>query len=62
MARAGNATPNAGNDDKPAEDSLVSQLIGMAAALWASRQRGKVIALLLALVGWSAQPHTRRLS
>ena len=50
MARAGNATPNAGNGDKPAEDSLVSQLIGLAAALWGSRQRGKVILLLVALV------------
>ncbi len=50
MARAGNATPNAGNGDQPREDSVVSQLIGMAAALWASRQRGKVILLLVALV------------
>ena len=32
------------------EDSLVSQLLGMLAALWASRQRTKVILLLVALV------------
>lgn len=50
MATAGIATPSAGNGAKPAEDSLVLQLIGMSAALWASHQRGKVIALLLALV------------
>ena len=50
MASAGKATPNAGNGDQPREDSLVSQLIGMAAALWASRQRGKVVLLLVALV------------
>jgi putative ATP-binding cassette transporter len=50
MATAGNETPSAGNGAKPAEDSLVLQVIGMTAALWASRQRGKVIALLLALV------------
>ncbi len=50
MARAGNATPNAGNGDQPRDDSVVSQLIGLAAALWASRQRGKVILLLVALV------------
>ena len=50
MASAGNATPNAGNGDQPREDSLVSQLIGMTAALWASRQRGKVVLLLVALV------------
>jgi putative ATP-binding cassette transporter len=50
MAKAGNATPNAGNSDQPAEDSVVSQLIGLAAALWASRQRGKLILLFVALV------------
>jgi putative ATP-binding cassette transporter len=50
MAKAGNATPNAGNGDKPTEDSVVSQLIGLAAALWASRQRGKIVLLLVALV------------
>ena len=50
MARAGNATPNAGNGDKPAEDSLLSQLIGMTAALWASHLRRKVVSLLVALV------------
>ena len=57
MATAENAAPSAGNGAKPAEDSLVLQLIGMTAALWASHQRGKVIALLLALaavVGASA--------
>ena len=50
MATAGNSTPSAGNGAKPTEDSLVLQLIGMTAALWASHQRGKVIVLLLALV------------
>jgi putative ATP-binding cassette transporter len=50
MATAENAAPSAGNGAKPAEDSLVLQLFGMTAALWASHQRGKVIALLLALV------------
>jgi putative ATP-binding cassette transporter len=50
MPTAENAAPSAGNGAKPAEDSLVLQLIGMTAALWASHQRGKVIALLLALV------------
>ena len=57
MATAGNATPSAENGAKPAEDSLVLQLIGMTAALWASHQRAKVIALFLALaavVGASA--------
>jgi putative ATP-binding cassette transporter len=57
MATAENAAPSAGNGAKPAEDSLVLQLFGMTAALWASHQRGKVIALLLALaavVGASA--------
>jgi len=50
MATAGEETPKAGTGDKPAEDSLVSQLIGLAAALWASRQRVKVVLLLAALV------------
>jgi putative ATP-binding cassette transporter len=50
MASAENAASHAGNGDRPAEDSLVSQLIGMTAALWASRQRVKVAALLVALV------------
>jgi len=50
MARTGIATPNAGNADQPREDSLVSQLTGMTSALWASRQRAKVVALLIALV------------
>ena len=50
MTSAENAASHAGNGDRPAEDSLVSQLIGMAAALWASRQRVKVAALLVALV------------
>jgi putative ATP-binding cassette transporter len=50
MARAEKATPNAGNGGTPSEDSLASQLVGMAAALWASRQRVKVVALLVALV------------
>ncbi|MGD1016449.1 MAG: ABC transporter ATP-binding protein/permease [Roseiarcus sp.] len=50
MASAGKATPNAGNGDQPREDSVVSQLIGLAAALWASRHRGRVILLLVALV------------
>jgi putative ATP-binding cassette transporter len=50
MARAGEETPKAGNDDKPAEDSLASQVIGMAAALWASHQRAKLVLLLAALV------------
>jgi putative ATP-binding cassette transporter len=50
MASAGKATPNAGNGDQLREDSVVSQLIGLAAALWASRQRGKVVLLLVALV------------
>jgi len=50
MATAGNTAPSAGNGAKPADDSLVLQVLGMAAALWASRQRGKVIALLFALV------------
>ena len=50
MASAGKATPNAGNGDQPREDSVVSQLIGMTAALWASRQRSKVVLLLVALV------------
>jgi putative ATP-binding cassette transporter len=50
MASARKATPNAGNGDQPREDSVVSQLIGLAAALWASRQRGKVVLLLVALV------------
>jgi putative ATP-binding cassette transporter len=50
MAKARSATPNAEDGGKPAEDSLVSQLIGMTAALWASHQRGKVVLLLVALV------------
>jgi vitamin B12/bleomycin/antimicrobial peptide transport system ATP-binding/permease protein len=50
MAIAGNTAPSAGNGAKPADDSLVFQLIGMTAALWASHQRAKVIALFLALV------------
>jgi putative ATP-binding cassette transporter len=50
MARAEKATPNAENGDTPSEDGLASQLVGMAAALWASRQRVKVVALLVALV------------
>ena len=57
MANAGPMKPNAENGGQPAEDSLASQLIGMTAALWASRQRGKVALLLVALaavVGASA--------
>ena len=50
MARAGKATPNAGNGATPTEDSLAAQLMGLAAALLASRQRRKVILLLVALV------------
>jgi putative ATP-binding cassette transporter len=50
MTTAGNTAASAGNGAKPADDSLVLQVLGMAAALWASRQRGKVIALLFALV------------
>jgi len=57
MSRAGEETSKAGNGAAPSEDGLVAQLIGMAAALWASRQRGKVALLLVALaavVGASA--------
>src|SRR5208282_6785161 len=50
MSRAGEATAKAGNRDAPPEDGLGAQLIGMAAALWASRQRVKVGMLLVALV------------
>jgi putative ATP-binding cassette transporter len=50
MTTAGNTAASAGNGAKPADDSLVLQVLGMATALWASRQRGKVIALLFALV------------
>lgn len=50
MTTADNAPPNATDGGGPAEDSLVSQLLGMLAALWASRQRTKVILLLIALV------------
>jgi len=50
MSRAGEETPKAGNGDTPAEDGLVAELIGMSAALWASRQRAKVGMLLVALV------------
>ena len=50
MASAGRATPNAGNGEQLREDSVVSQLIGLAAALWAARQRRKVVLLLVALV------------
>jgi putative ATP-binding cassette transporter len=49
MARAGKATPNAGNGTTPTEDSLAAQLMGVAAALWASRQRREVPLLLVAL-------------
>ena len=51
MTSAGEATPNVANDGKPVEDSLAAQLIGMAAALWHSRQRTKITMLLVALVG-----------
>ena len=57
MSRAGEETSKAGNGVAPSEEGLVAQLIGMAAALWASRQRGKVALLLVALaavVGASA--------
>ncbi len=50
MSRAGKETSKAGNGDAPSEDGLVAQLIGMSAALWASRQRGKVGLLLVAMV------------
>jgi len=50
MATAGNTAPSAGSGAKPADDSLVLQVIGMTAALWASHQRGKIIALFFALV------------
>ena len=50
MTRAGVETPKAGNGHDRAEDSLVSQLIGLTAALWASRQRVKLVLLLAALV------------
>ena len=46
----GTTTANAGNGDSPRDDSVVSQLIGMMAALLASRHRSKVILLLVALV------------
>jgi putative ATP-binding cassette transporter len=57
MSRAGEETSKAGNGVTPSEEGLVAQLIGMTAALWASRQRGKVASLLVALaavVGASA--------
>ncbi len=50
MTSAGEATPNVANDGKPVEDSVAAQLMGMAAALWQSRQRAMVAMLLLALV------------
>jgi putative ATP-binding cassette transporter len=50
MATAEDATPDAGDGGGPGDGGLVSQLIGMLAALWASRQRTKVILLLFALV------------
>ena len=50
MANAGNATPNAGSGGRSSDDGLISQMLGMAAALWASRERSKIVALLLALV------------
>jgi putative ATP-binding cassette transporter len=50
MSRPGKKTSKAGSGDTPSEDGLVPQVIGMMAALWASRQRGKVGLLLVALV------------
>src|ERR1019366_6046426 len=50
MSRAEEQTPKVGNSETPPEDGLVSQLIGMTAALWASHQRRKVVSLLVALV------------
>ena len=50
MTSAGEATPNVANDGKPVEDTLAAQLMGMAAALWQSRQRTKITLLLVALV------------
>ena len=50
MASAGTTTVNVGNGDTPRDDSVGSQLIGMMAALLASRHRSKVILLLVGLV------------
>ena len=49
MAKAGGDTPSVANADKPIDDSLVAQMTGVAAALWATRQRAKFVALLVAL-------------
>ncbi len=50
MESAGQSTPNAGDGDQPRDDSVVSQMTGMTAALFASRQRLKVVLALVALV------------
>ena len=50
MGGAAEDTANFGSGDEPIDDSLATQMMSMAAALWASRQRHKVVALLVALV------------
>ena len=50
MARAGNGASKAAVNGARSQDGLVPELIGMTAALWASRQRGKIVALLIALI------------
>ena len=49
MAKAGGDTRSVANADKSIEDSLVAQMTGVAAALWATRQRAMLVALLFAL-------------
>ena len=40
-----------GRADQQSKDGVASQIMGMAAALWASHQRNKIVMLLVALVG-----------
>jgi putative ATP-binding cassette transporter len=50
MASAAKATSSAGIDDPPRDDRVLAQLVGMMSALLASRERSKVILLLVGLV------------
>ena len=50
MASIGKATSITGNAGQPRVEGVVSQLSSLAVALWASRQRGKVILLFVALI------------
>src|SRR5271154_5856069 len=63
MTEQSSKLPNGGGAaDVPSGDSISSQVVGIVSALWASRQRGKILMLafaLTAVVGATAYAQVR---